>query len=124
MQQNRAVIRLDHIRENALRASAGVRLCAVVKADAYGHGAAEVARALRGVADCFAVALVDEGAKLRLACPSDILVLVPALTEEEAVRGIAAGLGNIQKVRDGEPLGGRTNASAEFETIDDEDFLA
>ena len=94
MQQNRAVIRLDHIRENAqtLRASAGVRLCAVVKADAYGHGAAEVARALRGVADCFAVALVDEGAKLRLACPSDILVLVPALTEEEAVRGIAAGL--------------------------------
>ena len=39
-------------------------------------------------------------------------------------RGIACGLGNIQKVRDGEPLGGRTNASAEFETLDDEDFLS
>lgn len=39
-------------------------------------------------------------------------------------KGVACGLGNIQKVRDGEPLGGRTNASAEFETIDDEDFLA
>ena len=39
-------------------------------------------------------------------------------------RGIACGLGNIQKVRDGEPLGGRTNASAEFETLADEDFLS
>ena len=33
-------------------------------------------------------------------------------------------LGNIQKVRDGEPLGGRTNASSEFETLDDDDFLS
>ena len=39
-------------------------------------------------------------------------------------KGIACGLGNIQKVRDGEPLGGRTNASSEFETLDDEDFLS
>ena len=39
-------------------------------------------------------------------------------------KGVACGLGNIQKVRDGEPLGGRTNASSEFETLDDEDFLS
>ena len=39
-------------------------------------------------------------------------------------RGVACGLGNIQKVRDGEPLGGRVSASAEFETLDDEDFLS
>jgi len=39
-------------------------------------------------------------------------------------RGIACGLGNIQKVRDGEPLGGRTNASDEFTTLEDEDFLS
>ena len=39
-------------------------------------------------------------------------------------KGVACGLGNIQKVRDGEPLGGRTNASAEFETLEDEDFLS
>ena len=39
-------------------------------------------------------------------------------------RGVACGLGNIQKVRDGEPLGGRTNAASEFETLDDEDFLS
>ena len=39
-------------------------------------------------------------------------------------RGIAAGLGNIQKLRDGESLGGRTTAAEDFETEDDEDFLA
>lgn len=39
-------------------------------------------------------------------------------------RGVACGLGNIQKVRDGEPLGGRTNASDEFQTVEDNDFLS
>ena len=39
-------------------------------------------------------------------------------------KGIACGLGNIQKIRDGEPLGGRTNAEDEFTTEADEDFLA
>ena len=39
-------------------------------------------------------------------------------------RGVACGLGNIQKVRDGEPLGGRTNAAAEFTTLADDDFLS
>jgi hypothetical protein len=39
-------------------------------------------------------------------------------------KGIAAGLGNIQKISDGEPLGGRTNAADDFTTLDDEDFLA
>lgn len=38
-------------------------------------------------------------------------------------RGIACGLGNIQKVRDGEPVGGKTNASAEFGTLDEDDDL-
>lgn len=39
-------------------------------------------------------------------------------------RGIAAGLGNIQKLKDGEPLGGRSKASDDFETVEDDDFLA
>ena len=39
-------------------------------------------------------------------------------------RGVACGLGNIQKIRDGEPLGGRTNAAAEFTTLADDDFLS
>lgn len=39
-------------------------------------------------------------------------------------RGIACGLGNIQKVRDGEPLSGRTSAADDFATDLDDDFLA
>ena len=39
-------------------------------------------------------------------------------------RGIACGLGNIQKVRDGEPLGGRSSAADDFATDVDDDFLS
>lgn len=40
-------------------------------------------------------------------------------------KGIAAGLGNVQKLKDGEPLGSRANAADEFEVIDSEDdFLS
>lgn len=39
-------------------------------------------------------------------------------------RGIAAGLGNIQKLRDGESLGGRSSAADDFQTEEDEDFLS
>ncbi len=39
-------------------------------------------------------------------------------------RGIACGLGNIQKIRDGEPLGGRTSAADDFATDLDDDFLS
>lgn len=39
-------------------------------------------------------------------------------------RGVACGLGNIQKVKDGEPLGGKTSAAEEFTTLEDDDFLA
>ena len=38
-------------------------------------------------------------------------------------RGLAAGLGNIQKLKDGESLGGRSNAADDFQTEEDEDFL-
>lgn len=40
-------------------------------------------------------------------------------------KGIACGLGNIQKLEDGEPLGGRTTAATDFASVDDdeEDFL-
>ena len=38
-------------------------------------------------------------------------------------KGIACGLNNLQKIRDGEPLGGRARAEDDFATDDDEDFL-
>ena len=39
-------------------------------------------------------------------------------------KGIACGLNNIQKIRDGEPLGGHANAADDFTTVEDEDFLS
>ena len=38
-------------------------------------------------------------------------------------KGIACGLNNLQKIRDGEPLVGKASAESDFATEDDEDFL-
>lgn len=39
-------------------------------------------------------------------------------------KGIACGLNNLQKIRDGEPLGGKSRAEDDFATSDDDDFLS
>jgi len=39
-------------------------------------------------------------------------------------KGIACGLNNLQKVRDGEPLGGKTRAEEDFVSDIDDDFLS
>ena len=67
-----AEISLPALRENYRRIRAhltgGARLMAVVKADAYGHGAEACARALAAAgAEAFGVALIEEGGALRRA---------------------------------------------------------
>ena len=80
----RAEIDLAAARENArsLSAIAGVPLWAVVKADAYGHGAAHLARAL-AAEDCvcgLAVSLVEEAIELRdRGIKAPVLVMGPSL---------------------------------------------
>ena len=39
-------------------------------------------------------------------------------------KGVACGLGNIQKVRDGESLGGKSSAADDFASDFDDDFLS
>lgn len=39
-------------------------------------------------------------------------------------KGIACGLNNLQKIRDGEPLGGKSRAEDDFASADDDDFLS
>lgn len=39
-------------------------------------------------------------------------------------KGIACGLNNLQKIKDGEPLGGKSRAEDDFATDADEDFLS
>ena len=85
----RALARVDvgAIRRNTERMAAaapGAQVCAVVKADAYGHGMVQAARAaLAGGAGWLAVATAMEAAGLREAgIPGRILVL-GALSDEE-----------------------------------------
>lgn len=91
----RAEIDLDAVAHNVrfFAAQAGPRagVMAVVKANAYGHGATMVARAaLAAGARWLAVATVDEGRQLRdMGIGAPILVLAPSAPEEAlaAVRG-------------------------------------
>ena len=39
-------------------------------------------------------------------------------------KGIACGLNNLQKISDGEPLGGKSRAEDDFSTEDDDDYLS
>jgi alanine racemase len=86
-----AEVRLDAIVANAgaVRKAVGPdpEILAVVKANAYGHGAERVAQALAGCVDYFGVACVDEGVAVADAGPR-IMLLSPCLPAEraEAVR--------------------------------------
>lgn len=87
-----AIVDLRAIRENmaALKAAAKevnpeIKALATVKADAYGHGACEVANAVDDIADMFSVACTDEGIELREAggIKKPILILGPVFAEDD-----------------------------------------
>jgi alanine racemase len=67
-------------------------LCAVVKANGYGHGAAvSAAAALRGGATRLAVAAAAEAEELRLHFPETPILVMGALTEAELQTALASG---------------------------------
>ena len=92
----RAVARVDcgALRRNAARlaaAAAPAGLCAVVKADGYGHGAAAAARAaFAGGATWLAVATAGEAAVLRAAGLDGPLLVLGALGDEELAVALEA----------------------------------
>ena len=82
---------LDILQNNlrAIRKAAGVPVLAVIKADAYGHGALDVAKALADQAEYFGVACISEALELRHAgIQNPILVLgqMPADAYPDAVK--------------------------------------
>ncbi len=69
----------------------GAELCAVVKADGYGHGAAQVAAAaLAGGASWVAVATAVEASELRRAGIDARVLIMGALSEEELATALRA----------------------------------
>ena len=90
--RNRRVIRTDLLRENMRRIRSAVeptvKVLAVVKADGYGHGAAETAiAALEGGADMLAVASVAEGTMLRHQGIKAPILVLGAVTAEDVREG-------------------------------------
>ncbi len=89
-----AAVNLAAVERNCARLAAeGPRLCAVVKADAYGHGAVACARAaLAGGASWLAVATAAEAVALRAAGIGGPPILVMgAMTRAETASAQAAG---------------------------------
>lgn len=119
MRQSWIEIDLDAVRSNVealAKVTAPARFCAVVKADAYGHGDVPVAEAaLEAGADWLAVALVEEGARLREAgieAPILLLSEPPLSDVDEVLRWrltptayTQAFLAALEAVAGPEPLG-------------------
>ena len=71
----------------------GAELCAVVKADGYGHGAPESARAaMEGGATWLAVAAAEEALELRHGGIEGPMLVMGALTSDEAHALVQAGV--------------------------------
>ncbi|MBN8442070.1 MAG: alanine racemase [Thauera sp.] len=81
MRPARALIDFAALRHNyrLARSRHGGRALAVVKANAYGHGARQCARALADIADGFAVACLEEALELRAAGIRQPILLLEGL---------------------------------------------
>lgn len=82
---------------------AGVQVMAVVKANAYGHGAGAVVRALAGRVEMFGVANVREAAEVcEHAADVPVFILGPALPEERAeivARRFVPAISSVEEAR-------------------------
>jgi alanine racemase len=91
-----ARVNLAALERNVVRLRSGLRpgarLCAVVKADGYGHGAVPAAwAALAGGAEWLAVVTANEAASLRAAGIESPLLVMGAVSDEELPVALAAG---------------------------------
>jgi alanine racemase len=100
-------------------------LCAVVKANGYGHGAPLAARAvLEGGADALAVAIVDEGIELRgsgISAPILLLAEIPPSTIPDALtHSLTLTIGSLEGARSAvsaaERLGGLHRVHVKIDT--------
>lgn len=83
-----AHVHLDRIAFNIKQVQShigkGVKTFAVVKANAYGHGAVPVAKAIQNQVDGFCVSNLDEALELRQAGLKDFILILGVILPEEA----------------------------------------
>ncbi len=91
-----ANINLDAIYGNFCRAKqllkSNTKIMAVVKADAYGHGAVEVAKTIDGLADAYGVAILEEGIALRKAGIGKPILILGATVRQQYSAMIEYGI--------------------------------
>lgn len=86
--QNKVIVDLDAIRSNfslACNLAPASKNIAVVKADAYGHGAIQVAIALQSQAPAFAVATLEEAMQLRDASIQKPILVLEGLCSSDGI---------------------------------------
>ncbi len=90
MRPARALINLQALRHNyqLARELCADKALAVVKADAYGHGAVPCAQALHDLADGFAVSCLEEGLQLRAAGVTLPIVLLEGFFHQDELAQI------------------------------------
>jgi alanine racemase len=110
LRPTRAVVDLDALASNYRALGAGLppgcAVLPVVKADAYGHGAVNVARRLaREGAAAFAVSVVEEGLELRQAGITQPILVMGWIGKDQLPALVAAGLTpNVHSVEQAEEL--------------------
>ncbi len=128
-QRATAIVDVDAVERNCSHLSGvigdGVRLCAVVKANGYGHGMVECAEAaMRGGAKALAVAAASEAFELRERMPRAPILLMGALTSAELDVALQAQAelnvwrqGFLEEVAErGEQLGVRPRIHVKYDT--------
>ncbi len=103
-------IDLEALRHNAAavrnQVDAEVRIMAIVKANAYGHGLGPVVRALADRVQCFGVANVAEGRELRTHLPAaEVFILGPALPEERAEIAASGFIPSVSNAEEAQAFG-------------------
>lgn len=67
----------DNLKKIRTRLEQTVKVMAVVKSNAYGHGICEISKTLEPLVDMFGVGYLEEGVKLRQCIKQDILIMGP-----------------------------------------------
>lgn len=72
--ENLKILNLDNLFEN-LKNYSSKKICAMVKSNAYGHGLEEIVQLVQSKVECFGVANVEEGVRVRKHSDKRVLVV-------------------------------------------------
>ncbi len=76
---------MDNLTKIESRLEKSVKIMAVVKSNAYGHGMNEISKSLENRVHMFGVGYLEEGVKLRQAVEKDIIILGPVYDFDVAI---------------------------------------